>query len=381
MHTRIVRPRRLRAGLAQLAFMLAGLGAGLAVPRIGWGPHVSSAPVTDALLSIGIGLLGAVALIFSLLFLVVQWVTTTFTPRLMLFRDDPLVWRTFGFALGLVVFCITAALSIGRRFEVSAAVPVLTMLLLLVLIAQLRTLQLRAFAAIQLAPALGAIADRGRTVLDAMYTGDNPASPHLPPAQTAVLWQRPPAVLQRVETAELIAAAKAANVVIVVCESPGATLHRGSRVAQVHGGELPDRTVLRGLVVGDERTFGQDPLLALRLLADIALRALSAAVNDPATAVQALDELEDLLGWAAAASLQPRRLTDSDGVERLVVHLPDWEEFLRTGVDDIASAARSPMVVTGLRDALRRVRERATPEHTALIDLRLARLDDKVAEL
>lgn len=361
--------------------MFAGLGAGLVVPRIGWGPRVASSPVTDALLSIGIGLLGAVALIFSLLFLVVQWVTTTFTPRLMLFRDDPLVWRTFGFALGLVVFCITAALSIGRKIEVSALVPVLAMLLLLVLVAQLRNLQLRAFAAIQLAPALGSIADRGRTVLETMYAEQNHVSPELPPAQTTVVWQHPPAVLQRVETAALIEAAAAANVTIVVHESPGATLHRGSHVAEVHGGELPDETVLRGLVVGDERTFDQDPLLAVRLLADIAVRALSAAVNDPATAVQALDQLEDLLGWAAAARLEPLRRTDGDGVERLVVHLPEWEEFLRTGVDDFAFAARSPMVIVGLRDALRRVRDRATPERTAVLDRRLARLDEEVAEL
>jgi hypothetical protein len=39
------------------------------------------------------------------------------------------------------------------------------------------------------------------------------------------------------------------------------------------------------------------------------------------------------------------------------------------------------MVVTGLRDALRRVRERALPEHTEQLDRRLALLDYKVAEL
>lgn len=378
MPARTARPRRLRAGLAQLVFMLAGLCAGLAAPRISWGPRAPSAQVTDTLLSIGIGLLGAVALIFSLLFLVVQWVMTTFTPRLMLFRDDPFVWRTFGFALGLVVFCVTAALAIGKSPEVSAVVPVLAMLALLVLIALLRALQLRAFAAIQLAPALGTIADRGRTVLTALYAAHRPDPPQLPPVRTTVVWKQPPAVLQRVATAELIDAAKAANVTIVLRENPGATLHHGSHVADVHGGELPDETVLGGLVVGAERTFDQDPLLAFRLLADIALRALSTAVNDPATAVQAIEELEDLLGWVAQARLEPLRLTDDAGVDRLVVHLPGWEEFLRTAVDDIAFTARSPMVVTGLRDSLRRVRDRATPERVESLDSWLARLDDQV---
>ncbi|MFE5479250.1 DUF2254 family protein [Nocardia sp. NPDC056541] len=381
MPARTARPRRLRAGLAQLVFMLAGLGAGLAAPRIAWGPRAPSAPVTDALLSIGIGLLGAVALIFSLLFLVVQWVMSTFTPRLMLFRDDPFIWRTFGFALGLVVFCVTAALAIGRSPEVSAVVPVLAMLALFVLLVLLRALLLRAFAAIQLVPALSTIADHGRTVLTALYAAPRLDSPQLPPVRTTVVWKQPPAVLQRVETADLIDAATAANVTIVLRENPGATLHHGCHVADVHGGELPEDAVLGGLVVGTERTFEQDPLLALRLLADIALRALSSAVNDPATAVQAIDELEDLLGWVAEARLEPLRVTDNAGVDRLVVHLPGWEEFVRTGVDDIAFAARSPMVVTGLRDSLRRVRDRATPEHVELLDRWLARLDDQLAQL
>ncbi|MEU4709553.1 DUF2254 family protein [Nocardia salmonicida] len=381
MRARIVRTRRLRAGLSQLAFMLVGLGIGLVVPRIDSGPRAPSAQVAGALLSIGIGLLGAVALIFSMLFLVVQWVATTFTPRLMMFRDDPIVWRTFGFALGLVAFCVTAAITVGRNPEVSVFVPILAMLLLLVLIEQLRTLQLRAFSAIQLAPVLGTIADRGRIVLDAVYTGHDRESRPLPPSPTTIVWQRPPVVLQRVDVTRLIDAATAANAVIVLRAIPGTTLHHGSPVADVHGGELSAATVLRALVVGDERTFDQDPLLAFRLLSDIALRALSPAVNDPATAVQAFDELEDLLGWVAARRLEPLRHTDHAGVERLVVRLPGWEEFLRTSVDDIAFVVGSPMVVTGLRDALRRVRERALPEHTEQLDRRLALLDDKAAEL
>ncbi|MFE6922163.1 DUF2254 family protein [Nocardia sp. NPDC057663] len=375
--------RRVRAGLAQLVFVLVGLGTGLVVPRIARGPRLSSAQVIDTLLAIGLGLLGAVAVIFSLLFLVVQWVTTTFTPRLMLFRDDPIVWRTFGFALGLAVFCVTAALAIGKQPEVSAVVPLLAMLLLLVQVALLQTLLLRAFAAIQLAPALSSIAARGRAVLDAVYpvrSAVSPARSPLPPPHMSVGWRHPPMVLQRIEVDRLIDAATAADVVIVVRQSPGATLHRNSRVAEIYGGKLAEASVLRGLIVGNERTFEQDPLLAFRLLADIALRALSSAVNDPATAVQACDQLGDLLASTAARRLDPLRLTDHDGVERLVVDLPGWEAFIRTGVDDIANAANSPMVVTGLRDMLRRVRDRADPGRTELIDRRLTWLDARVAE-
>ncbi|MEV0712185.1 DUF2254 family protein [Nocardia aurea] len=382
MPTRVIRARRrLRAGVTQLVFVLAGLGAGASVPRIGRGPRAPSAQVIDTLLAIGLGLLGAVALIFSVLFLVVQWVSTTFSPRLMLFRDDPIVWRTFGFAVGLVVFCVTAALSIGKRADVSVAVPVLAMVLLLVLIALLRTLQLRAFSAIQLAPALGSIAARGREVIDALYTRDSTelATTPLPPPSATVSWPHPPAVLQRVRTERLVDAARSADVVIVLREAPGATLHFGDPVADVHGGALPDDVVLRGLGLGDERTFEQDPLFAFRLLADVALRALSAAVNDPATAVQTFDGLGDLLGRVAAMPHGPLRVKDRDGVPRLVIPRPDCEEFLRTGVDDIIFAARSPMVLAGLRTMLRRARERAAPENAGLFDERAALLDGRFA--
>ena len=59
-----------------------------------------------------------VSIIFSLLFLVVQWAFSSLSPRLNLFRDDPIVWRTFGLAFGVFVFSVTAALVIGNDTEV-----------------------------------------------------------------------------------------------------------------------------------------------------------------------------------------------------------------------------------------------------------------------
>jgi hypothetical protein len=87
--------RRLRAGLVQLLCALAGLGLGLLLPRITFDATVASSRVTDALVAVGFGVLGLVTIIFSLLFLVVQWAFTSLSPRLTLFRDDPIVWRTF----------------------------------------------------------------------------------------------------------------------------------------------------------------------------------------------------------------------------------------------------------------------------------------------
>ena len=102
-----------------------------------------------------------VTIIFSLLFLVVQWAFTSLSPRLNLFRDDPIVWRTFALAVGVFVFSVTTALVIGDQQKVSVIVPAAEMVALLAAIALIRALQVKAFASIQLAHALAAIAGQG----------------------------------------------------------------------------------------------------------------------------------------------------------------------------------------------------------------------------
>jgi uncharacterized membrane protein len=61
------------------------------------------------------------------------------------------------------------------------------------------------------------------------------------------------------------------------------------------GAPVPEDSVRSAIRLGGERTFTQDPKYAIRLLVDIAIKALSPAINDPTTAVQALDHIEDLL--------------------------------------------------------------------------------------
>ena len=152
---RFERPRRrLRAGLVQLLFAVAGLVLGVLLPRITAAPSVASSRVTEALIGVGFGVLGLVSIIFSLLFLVVQWAFGSLSPRLNLFRDDPLVWRTFGLAIGVFVFSVTSALVIGDHPDVSVIVPATELAAVLAAFALLRALQVKAFVSIQLAPTL-----------------------------------------------------------------------------------------------------------------------------------------------------------------------------------------------------------------------------------
>jgi len=379
---RFDRPRRrLRASLAQLLFAAAGLGLGLLLPRITVAPTVASSRVTETLVGVGFGVLGLVSIIFSLLFLVVQWAFSSLSPRLNLFRDDPIVWRTFGLAVGVFVFSVTAALVIGNDPEVSVIVPAAEVAGVLAALALIRALQVKAFASIQLAPTLSAIAARGRGILDDLYPrpapdGQPPGAP-LPPLRRAITWPHRQAILQQLDLHRLTGAGSA---VIVLRARIGDTLQDGTVVAGLHGGDASDAAILGALVTGPERTFGQDPLFAFRLLADIGLRALSPAVNDPATAVQVLDTIQSLLVPLATRDLDVAEIADSTGAVKVVLALPSWDDYLRIALEDlIETASQSPMVLLRARALLAGLLEAAPPQRRSSITWRLHRTEELAA--
>lgn len=104
--------------------------------------------------------------------------------------------------------------------------------------------------------------------------------------------------------------------------------------------------------VGPQRTAQGDPLFGMELLAEVAVRALSPAVNDPNTAVNCLDYLGDLLVRIAGSELPWQVLSDVDGVLRVVIKTPDFQDFLEQSVLGIAVAgaghARVVLTLLGL---------------------------------
>jgi uncharacterized membrane protein len=332
--------------------------------------------------TIGFGTLGLVSVIFSLLFLVVQWAFGSLSPRLNLFRDDPVVWRTFGVAVGVFVFSVTAALVIANDQQVSVIVPAAEVAAVLLAVALMRVLQVRAFTSIQLAPTLAAIAAEGRGILDDLYR--RPCTPRpaaatvLPPLHRAVAWPHGQATLQQVHVPRLLQAAGSA--VIVLQAGIGDTLQQGAPVADLHGGEVTDDAVLDGLLTGQERTFHQDPMFAFRLLADIGLRALSPAVNDPATAVQVLDTMQSILSPLVARDLDVADIADGSGAVRVILALPSWDDYLRTSLDDLVEcAAQSPMVLLRARALLLTLLNTAPAQRQPSISWRLEHTQDLLA--
>ena len=92
---------------------------------------------------------------------------------------------------------------------------------------------------------------------------------------------------------------------------------------------------------------------ALRLLVDIAIRALSPAVNDPTTAVQALDQIEDLMRRLGRLRIETRVARDAAGAVRVIFPASTWEDCLSLAFDEIRQfGAASVQVDRRLRTAL-----------------------------
>jgi uncharacterized membrane protein len=92
---------------------------------------------------------------------------------------------------------------------------------------------------------------------------------------------------------------------------------------------------------------------AIRLLVDIAIRALSPAVNDPTTAVQALDQIEDLLRRLGCRQLEAGYALDAAGKIRVIFPVPTWQDYLALAFDEIRQfGAASIQVDRRLRTAL-----------------------------
>ncbi len=145
--------------------------------------------------------------------------------------------------------------------------------------------------------------------------------------------------VQGLDVAGLVRAASRYDCVLAVAHRVGDFVPPGAVLLEVHGTPRTavDPRRLSGLVaLGAERTAEQDPAFALRVLADIAARALSSAVNDPTTAVQVLNHIEAFLHAVGRSELRGRHvLADRDGRPRAVVPGRNWEEYLELGVTEV----------------------------------------------
>ena len=153
---------------------------------------------------------------------------------------------------------------------------------------------------------------------------------------------------------------------------------------QLHGAaaQISDRDLQGTVIFGSERTLEQDPLFAPRILVDIAIKALSAAINDPTTAVLAIDQLHQ-----AAPPRRPARLrTDyvRESLRRNKSDFPQarWNDFVQLAFTEIGSAApamskslaRLRAMIINLQNTLPVERHPALQQEAELLDRTIEKL-------
>jgi uncharacterized membrane protein len=201
--------------------------------------------------------------------------------------------------------------------------------------------------------------DQGRMVIETVYPLlDSPNVAPRPeqfrqlPVTQNLVHRAQPEVLQALGTVALVSLAQASGGVIEMLVAVGDTVVTLTPVLCVYGALQPidEEALSNAIEMGEERTFEQDPKYAIRLLVDIAIKALSPAINDPTTAVQALDQIEDLLLRMGCRELEIGEFHDGEGQLRLVVPYPTWEDFLRLAFDEIRyCGARSVQVMRRMK--------------------------------
>jgi len=238
--------------------------------------------------------------------LVVQMATGTFSARYMrLWYRDPVLKGVLALLIGTLAFSFSLLRHIEARSVPDLGVTVAEVLLIVGLVMfvlflnrfvhRLRPVAVVALMAKGLRQSLG---DDIAGVRDVMDVFAGPLEKMDEPPALQVRCARPGAI-QAVRIKGVAAWARQHDCLVVMRHSVGEFLETGDLLFEVYGdpGETAAaERVLRGLVaMGLERTIEQDAAFALRVMVDVANKALSPAVNDPTTAVQVLDYLGDSL--------------------------------------------------------------------------------------
>ena len=331
--------------------------------------------------------LSFVVFTFGSLLVAIQVAGGQLTPRIIattLLRDN-----VVRYSVGLFVFTLVFAVMALNRLGSDRVPELVAVVAALLGIACMATfLFLIDYAARLLRPVsiVTRVADEGFAVIEAVYpeTSIDPAdvpfqsmAPLGEPARI-VRHQGFSAIVLAIDLDTLVAEAQRRDGVVEVLSQVGDFLARDEPLFGLYGGAaaIDDERLHATVAFGSERTMEQDPMFAFRILVDIALKALSPAINDPTTAVLAIDQIHRLLRAVGKRRLHAEEIFDRNGNRRVVYRTPDWQDYVHVAFTEIrACGASNVQIARRLRAMLDNLFVALPPHRHAELQAERRRLD------
>jgi uncharacterized membrane protein len=346
-----------------------------------------------------IGLAGAIlttaGVVYSLLTVPMSVAASQFGSRLLrLFLRDRTTQIVLGMFVGTFVFSLTVSLSIPSEDlepdvpQLSATIALFLALVtfgsLIVLIHHMGTsLQAPNLVAsasaelrnvIQSSELLALPEPNARsTVTDVEPYGIAESPSRLDAREATPIRAGGVGYVQSIDVDKIMALAVKHDFVIRVTRKPGTFVETGELVALARPAQHVDRTVAGDIAgcfeLGNLRTPTQDIEYAVRQLAEVALRAMSAAINDPYTALTCLDHLGIGLSLIAERRPQSAHFFDSAGKPRLQIEPAAFPDLLDTAFNLLRRASReTPDVLLSMVMTLNTIARKATlPDQRAAL--------------
>jgi uncharacterized membrane protein len=331
------------------------------------------------LTTIAAAIITVVGIVFSITIVALTLASTQFGPRMMRnFIRDRGTQLTLGTFVATFFYSVLALVSIGGgphgdfvphlSITVALALTLVDLAVLIYFINHIATV-------IQLPQVIAGIAGDLVKEIDARDGGSStgfgtargPSSQELlrrMDESGAVIRTPASGYLQVIRHDTLLKIATSADAVIHLPHRPGHFLMSGQALANVWpatAAEYVTENLQRGHVTGPYRTLTQDISFGFDQLVEIALRALSPAVNDTFTALTCIDWLGDCLcritiGW------HPQRIRrDDTGHIRVIAHEADFDRLTERAFEKIRQAAEGmPAVMIRQLDALAKIIEQTS---------------------
>lgn len=311
----------------------------------GWVSPVDPETARAVLGTMASALFTAIVFVCSALLVAVQLASAQLTPRIIgiVFRD-PVA------KLSLTILSFTFTFTLAALLRIKTVVPLLTTQIAaydcLVSLGVFFYLIDHLGQALRPSGALRVVAEMGRKVIASVYPQRLSDRQDITVSEDShVLDEEPRAtiasskygVVPAFDLKGLALLAQRADCVVELVPQVGNHLASADPLFRVFQGSvtLPVEVLHQSVAVGQERTLEQDPTFAFRIMVDIASKALSPAINDPTTAVLALDQIHHLLRDVGNRHLDTGHVRDAAGRLRLIYRTPDWEDFVRLAVTEI----------------------------------------------